>query len=409
MADRSAHATIKGYFYQFDKTILELLNAVSANASVVVEGIEDIDLTDCAEDVLIQCKYYEETAFTPSVIKDAVIAMLKHFAAAGCPATQTLKYRIFGNYKSGQGSLPSPLKLDYLKKSLLTFKKEKVTHEVHEDLLLNDKQLGLFLKLLEINVNAPTYDKQQAAILKAMTSAIPGCLPDDAEAFFYPRAINAIQNLAVKKKMSQRKITKADFIAEINKKEIVFSRWLLAKFGDANYAKSLKRQHIRFLGTGVPVANRVFSIEFSGTVDLPRTIKMLKTTADYFSNKVSGTRPAHEWFCPFVLLRGISDQDLITLKAMLYHDQVCFEDGYPFLGADFRPERMQILPTKERKLTLKFIPSVEKLASCFNGGHIEVFDLFQSAPITASHRIRDSSHAEIPVPHPYFLAEIIHP
>ena len=408
MANRSAHATIKGYFYQFDKTILELLNAVSANASVVVEGIEDIDLTDSAEDVLIQCKYYEETAFTPSVIKDAVIAMLKHFAAAGCPTTQTLKYRIFGNYKSGQSSLPALLTLDFLKKSLLTFKKEEVTHEVHKDLLLNDKQLSLFLRLLDINVNAPTYDKQQADIKKAMTSAIPGCLLDDAEAFFYPRAINAIQNLAVNKKESQRTITKADFIAEINKKEIVFSQWLLAKFGDAYYAKSLKRQHIRFVGTGIQMKHRVFSIEFSGTVDLPRTIMMLKTTANYFSNKVSGTRPPHEWFCPFVLLRGISDQDLISLKAMLYHDQVCFEDGHPFLGADFDPEQMHILPTKERRLSLKFIPSVEKLASCFNGGEIEVFDLYQSAPIAAGHRIHNSSHAEIPVPHPYFLTEIIH-
>lgn len=56
MADRSAHATIKRYFYQFDKTILELLEATSPDFSIVVEGIEDIDLTDGSAESLIQCQ-----------------------------------------------------------------------------------------------------------------------------------------------------------------------------------------------------------------------------------------------------------------------------------------------------------------------------------------------------------------
>ena len=54
MTDRSATATIKGYFYQFDQTIVRLLEA-SKHASVTVEGIEDIDLDDKAGPLVVSC------------------------------------------------------------------------------------------------------------------------------------------------------------------------------------------------------------------------------------------------------------------------------------------------------------------------------------------------------------------
>jgi hypothetical protein len=78
MTDRSATATIKGYFYQFDQTIVRLLEA-SKQASVTVEGIEDIDLDGGDKSAFVQCKYYEGTEYNHSVIKDAVIHMLRHF------------------------------------------------------------------------------------------------------------------------------------------------------------------------------------------------------------------------------------------------------------------------------------------------------------------------------------------
>ena len=45
MTNRSATATIKGYFYQFDQTIVSLLEATK-HGSITVEGVEDIDLDD---------------------------------------------------------------------------------------------------------------------------------------------------------------------------------------------------------------------------------------------------------------------------------------------------------------------------------------------------------------------------
>ena len=56
MTNRSANATIKGYFYQFDHTILRLLAAASQQSSVVIEGIEDVDLDAGDDSALVQCK-----------------------------------------------------------------------------------------------------------------------------------------------------------------------------------------------------------------------------------------------------------------------------------------------------------------------------------------------------------------
>lgn len=57
MASRSATNTIKGYFYQFDNTILEILNKSDDSAHIVIEGVEDIDVETEYEKLAIQCKY----------------------------------------------------------------------------------------------------------------------------------------------------------------------------------------------------------------------------------------------------------------------------------------------------------------------------------------------------------------
>jgi hypothetical protein len=44
MSNREAIDTITGYFYQFDKSLLELLKQYDDKASICMEGIEDIDV-----------------------------------------------------------------------------------------------------------------------------------------------------------------------------------------------------------------------------------------------------------------------------------------------------------------------------------------------------------------------------
>ncbi|MDM3805090.1 hypothetical protein O9555_08535 [Proteus mirabilis] len=80
MSNREATDTITGYFYQFDKVILELLQQEDINTSICIEGIEDLDIVLNGKTDAIQCKYYAKTEYNHSVIKKPIQLMLKHYS-----------------------------------------------------------------------------------------------------------------------------------------------------------------------------------------------------------------------------------------------------------------------------------------------------------------------------------------
>lgn len=80
MNKRDAVSTIRGYFYQFDYSILQVLQLERDTDTICIEGIEDVDINDDKNIVLHQCKCYEGTKYNHSEIKEAIPWMFKHFA-----------------------------------------------------------------------------------------------------------------------------------------------------------------------------------------------------------------------------------------------------------------------------------------------------------------------------------------
>jgi hypothetical protein len=381
--DRSATATIKGYFYQFDQTIVSLLEA-SPHGSVTVEGVEDIDLDDPGESAFVQCKYYEGTEYNHSVIKDAVVHMLRHFHAAGCPSAQVFRYRLHGHYQSGQHKLTLPLTSDFVKAHFLTFTKGKKFHKVHEELALTDEQLADFLALLNINVNAPSYDVQKEMLAKLLVREIAGCTNDDAQMFFYPMAINLVQRLATEADMAKRRITKVQFLKAINRKDVVFNAWLRDYMGRDYFAKMVRRMYFFHGRTKLPKASRFFVIEMGEEFEVAKASRMLAGLGRTFSHTEHLRTPATDRFCPYMLLRGLTPAQLVELKECLWRQGVVFIDGYPFRGAAFSPAMLAEDPTKDRLWTLKFVPDehqlVPTIAACA-GSLVEVYDFYRASPL----------------------------
>lgn len=77
--DRTAVDTIKGYFYQFDFYILQILESQDNYKEFIIEGIEDVDIETPLGLTAVQCKYYEGTEFNYSKISKAVRLMLDYF------------------------------------------------------------------------------------------------------------------------------------------------------------------------------------------------------------------------------------------------------------------------------------------------------------------------------------------
>lgn len=383
MTDRSATATIKGYFYQFDQTIVRLLEATK-HGSITVEGVEDIDLDDKGESAFVQCKYYEGTEYSHSVIKGAIIHMLRNFHAAGCPSAQVFRYRLYGHYRGGQHKLTLPLTDDFLKEHFLTYTKDKHSHKVHEELAITDTQLGVFRALLDIDVYAPSHDDQRAKVLKLLVSEIPGCSTGDVLSFFYPMAINVVQGLAIETDVAKRKITKDQFLKAVNRKEVVFSAWLREHLGREYFARMVRRKYFYFGRTKMPKAARFFVIDMSDEYELAKATRLLVRLGQFFSHKELQRTPAADRFCPYVLLRGMTTEQLIELKASLWTQGVAFHDGYPFQGAEFSPAMLAADPTKETLWTIKFVPSEQQLAPTIlacAGSVVEVYDFYKATPL----------------------------
>jgi len=201
MTKRSANESIKGYSYQFDHTIVQILECNNPETEFVIEGIEDVDVLKGNLSTFVQCKYYEGTDYNHSKIKPAVISMLKHFRTLINGGNSSVQYKIYGHFKEGQEKLPNDFNLDFLKRSLLTYVKDGTTHKVYNQLGLTDIQLEQFNSSLDIDLYARTYDEQRAYIINnLLLHKIPSCMNrEDSQLFFYPSAATVIQAIAIRK------------------------------------------------------------------------------------------------------------------------------------------------------------------------------------------------------------------
>lgn len=408
MINRSANATIKGYIYQFDLAIVQLLSAANPAATVIVEGIEDVDFKDGANTDLIQCKYYEGTDYNHSVIKEAIIHLIRHFHATGGKADT--KYKIYGHYKSGQTKLPITIDVDFLKSNFLTFTSNKKTHEVHNELGMSDIDLLKFIGQLIIDINADSFDQQQDRIEKLLFSEITGCKKQDVDLFFYPLAATTIQQLAIQKSAAARTITKQQFIDRINKKEAVFSQWMAYLLGDSYYARLIKRKFFPSRTTRLPKSARIFIINVDTGFNIATLVDLLGKIGSQFSHVEHQRTPAEDRFCPYVYLIGISDIELVQIKQRLFNFGIKVADGYAFNGATFSPSHLVESPTKDNLVKLKFIHrtnQIDEVISSIKDTTVEVFEFYSDLPIPSAAITSEVLHHRIKINSMSLITEII--
>ncbi len=265
-----------------------------------------------------------------------------------------------------------------------TLTKDKQVHKVHEELAITDVQLAAFRALLDIDVNALSYDDQQANVLQLLESEIPDCSTGDALSFFYPVAINVVQGLAIEADKAKRKITKDQFLRAINRKEVVFSAWLREHLGREYFARMVRRRYFYFGKTKIPKAAKFFVIDMADEYEVDKATRMLVRIGQFFSHRELQRTPATDRFCPYVLLRGVTTEQLIELKASLWTQGVAFNDGYPFQGAEFSPAMLAADPTKDNLWTIKFVPGEQQLAptiAACAGSVVEVYDFYKATPL----------------------------
>jgi len=334
MTDRSAVDTIRGYFYQFDLSILSVLQLTSPNDCIEIECTEDIDIRTATDVTATQCKYYAKTEYNHSVIKDAVKHMVSHFKESLAGKKPTVSYSIRGHYASGQGKLDGGIDVGFLKKHFLTYSEgkgaAKVTRHHHSELDLSDSDLGEFLKRLTVDVRATGFDEQYSQVLKTVRSIFGGT-QFSAEYFYYNNALAVIRELSIKAASADRTITKKEFLAKIDTSNILFNEWFVEKKGKKAHLAALRKEY--FAELNVSPYERFFLVETNASEYVRSDVKELFFELSRKWAKLFAREPST--FCPYIYVHGVSADELLALKRELCTEGFKLIDGHDFQGADF--------------------------------------------------------------------------
>ncbi len=355
-ASREAVDTIRGYYYQFDFFLLQILEQEDENIKVTVEGIEDVDIEQEDNILAIQCKYYEGTEYNHSVIAPAIRLMLKDYETRK-KDNQFIKYKLYGKYQGGCDKLPASLTVEFIKKKFFTYTTNGVKHKLYEELALTDDELEMFLKNLEINIMAPDFKEQEKKVLRALKSAC-NCNEFDAENFYYPRALGIVRELASQKQIEGRNVSKKEFLTLVDNKMALFDKWYFKYKGIDAYCKKIRQQY--FTKGNISPFERIFTIEFNEKVTIDQWINLINKISSNWS-KLSKRDP--NTFCPYIYIHNVPCEVLKAIKLQLIQNKIKFIDGYEFYGADFNVEAILQQATYRNEVKVKIISKLEELES----------------------------------------------
>ncbi len=356
MATRSAVDTIRGYYYQFDLSILSILQLESLDDSVEIECVEDVDIRTATDVTATQCKYYAKTEYNHSVIKDAVKHMLSHFKEALLGVKPKVRYSIKGHYASGQEKLDGGIDLNFLKKNFLTYDKDNITYCHHIDLGLSDSELLEFLRHLSVDVRAKGFDEQFREVL-AHLQTIFGGTPFAAEYFYYNNALAVIRDLSIKPAPTERSITKREFLSRIDTSTILFNEWFVEKKGKNAYLAKLRKEY--FSELNLSPFERFFLIETDAGSYARADVKDIIFEISRKWSKLSSRDPSP--FCPYIYVHGIADGELIALKREFSLEGFKFIDGHDFQGAEFNFRSITQKANYGNGIRVKILNTLEQL------------------------------------------------
>lgn len=355
MVDRSAVNTIRGYFYQFDRTILEILSLSNLKDTVDIECIEDIDKNASDETTAIQCKYYSSTEYNHSLIAKPIRFMLDDFSDRTSNGKPLIRYKLYGCYKTGQDKLPLRIELQFLKDHFLTYVQKDVKQKHHETLNLSDTELERFLARLDIDINAESYRQQQVSVIAKLRSQYD-CNDFEAENFYYNNALAKITQLAILEHSTQRRIEKQAFIEQINLKEIFFNSWFIAFKGKKAFLADIKNRYFKLPLNASPF-ERFFLLPYIDETN-GELKKLVLVIQKQWSNLMHRNPSS---YCPYIYIHGISPPKLAELKTLLRDEHVFNVDGHDFKDAEFSAKTLSRRATSSNEIKLKFVNDLRSL------------------------------------------------
>ena len=314
---RAADYTIKGFLYQFNKSVLSILGA-EESTTVNIEGvIEDIEVVTPTTTTGIQCKYHEaSTGFTPSAIYKPMLQMLGHFATH---TTGEIEYILFAHFPGAEAAPPSIGKAE-CEAALASKDKalEKFIKAVPEDIDIDG-----FIKRFTMEFG-PSYDNLVAQVSTALE--VNGFPVGEIETLAYPNAIHIVAGISILHDPAERQITRKQFLDQLNGiRTTAISRWTMA----LNTRKKLLEARRKQLKVNLDKNSRLryFVIDPKSFDDYDSEIVLF--ISEYIDKY--HFKPSH--ISTPVLCICASREDVQDIQHRLYLKGIIATDGY--IGAHF--------------------------------------------------------------------------
>ncbi|MGW5955328.1 hypothetical protein [Bacillus mycoides] len=240
MSNRSADAGILGFTYQFIQTAIKILEVADYDAVFTIEGIEDLDISTAKEEELVQYKYHSAKKFTLSAIQKPIALMFKHFEENYVKEKPwNTKYTLFCYF--GIGNFETPNNNVLIK---TTEELNKILNYTEAQSILVNKEwdVGLaeeFLKHLNFS-NADEFEDAKAKLIDIIEQNF-SINKVESEMMFLSNAIFRINELAIKKEVDSRQITKRRFIDYLTENSQKNEAAIIERiYGRAKYINLLK-------------------------------------------------------------------------------------------------------------------------------------------------------------------------
>lgn len=352
---REASSTIKGFLYQFNETLRQLLLSPDYT-SITIEGIEDIDLNTPTGKKTIQCKYNESnnSYSLPSIAKP-ILQMLQHYSENQDSDIQYILYAHFPNEKTGVKKLEKsdiekiiatknkdliakyiskikpPIKqeiIDLVAKSKKT-NKDKVTIQKY---YLEDENF----KNSRLNINIDKFlkgEKFKFVIGESFDSLVENTTKlfyentnlskEDIKELFYPNAIQLIANKSIIDDIKEREINKKSLIEELEKtKKVAISRWTKEL---KNYKQLLKKRRSS-LKNNLNLNKRLRCFIFEEDKIIKFNDNIVNFIVDYIS-KYNYKIQLHDK-PPIFCIKTSKPELIFSIQSRLYEKGISIETGY---------------------------------------------------------------------------------
>lgn len=321
MNTRSADATIKGYYYQFDTSILKILELIADFDFITVEGIEDIDINTATEITAVQCKYLSKPNFINSAVRKPIILMINHFVNPKTP--NNLKYILYSHFENEtQGSEPI-INLNKLKE-ILTYSENKVKKHYEIEKSISDNTLKEFLKQFKL-IFGKEFKTQQKEVIQKLKNQF-NCSDFEADTLYYNNSLRIIIDKSIEKDAKQRKLSKGEFIKTIDCSKKLFNEWFIKIRTKKEYLR-LSANALKTTRALAPGKSKWIilgkELLLANNTELP-----IQTLIDNLINKYYKLNYAMRNSKPLLLVLDYSLSEIKEIKKLLIDNEILFNDGF---------------------------------------------------------------------------------